>query len=177
MVDAVYPFFRSDVMKSCHHGSSNVTDEFLQAVHPAAYVISSGETGGHVHPRPDLLGRLGRQGRGDSPLILSTELQRATREDADKKLLRRLERNIAYKVRNNGDIKKKVQLEKKDQQIAVDLKTLGRSNVDVDGTIYIKTDGTRLIAAFKKETNPEKGKWFYFEYKVIDKELVLQKRG
>ena len=30
-------------------GSSDVTDEFLEAVNPAAFVISSGDEEGHVH--------------------------------------------------------------------------------------------------------------------------------
>ncbi|HSW04912.1 hypothetical protein, partial [Aquabacterium sp.] len=32
--------FQSDVMKSCHHGATDVTDEFLQAVNPFAFVVS-----------------------------------------------------------------------------------------------------------------------------------------
>ena len=50
--------FGVDLMKTCHHGASDVTDEFLEATAPAAYVVSSGDEEGHVHPRPDLLGLL-----------------------------------------------------------------------------------------------------------------------
>lgn len=172
MVETAKQFLRSDVMKSCHHGSSDVTDEFLKAVDSSAFVVSSGETGGHVHPRPDLLGRLGRHGRGEAPIILSTELQRSTREKQDAALLKRLKRNIAYKVKHNSNPQKAEKIAEKDTEIADDLKTLGRSNVDVDGTIYVKTDGQKLIAAFKKETNSLKDKWFYFEYRIVNRELV-----
>ena len=51
---------------------------------------------------------------------------------------------------------------------------LGRSNVTVYGTIYLKTDGERLIAAFRIETRSELKKWFTFEYEFdADGELRL----
>jgi hypothetical protein len=81
----------SDVMKSCHHGSADVTNEFLCAVSPFAFAVSSGDEESHVHPRPDLLGRLGRYGRGEAPLILCTEILRSSREKEDQKQLRRLQ--------------------------------------------------------------------------------------
>ncbi len=153
--------FGADVMKACHHGSEKVTDAFLATVNPACFVISSGEDGGHVHPRPDLLGRLGKQGRGDSPVLLSTELQRFTREKEDRELVDELVADIdgldgeptaAWKE----SVRKRIE-------------ELGRTNVSVYGTIYVKTDGKRLIAAFKKETDSEKDMWFYFQY-VFDAE-------
>src|SRR5690606_27810424 len=70
----------ADVMKCCHHGAADVTDEFIRAVNPFAYVVSSGDEESHAHPRPDLLGRLGKLGRGNAPLILCTEILRSTRE-------------------------------------------------------------------------------------------------
>ena len=44
------------------------------------------------------------------------------------------------------------------------------------GAIYLKTDGQRLITAFKKEDKSDKDKWFYFEYRIIDGKLVLVPR-
>ena len=43
---------------------------------------------------------------------------------------------------------------------------LAKTNVEVYGSIYVKTDGERLIAAFKIESNSPKKKWFYFEYSI-----------
>ena len=65
------------MMKCCHHGSADVTEEFLEATEPAAYVVSSGDEESHVHPRPDLLGLLGKKGRGIRPLVLCTEILRS----------------------------------------------------------------------------------------------------
>lgn len=159
MVEDAQEWFRSDVMKVCHHGSEKVTDEFIRAVYPTCFIISSGDEEGHVHPRPDLLGRLGKLGRSGSPVILSTELQRSTREREDQKIVDRLKKNVK-KFRTIADEK----LEEHAKGVEEDINRLGRTNVSVFGSIYIKTDGERLIAAFKNEADSETKKWFYFEY-------------
>lgn len=43
---------------------------------------------------------------------------------------------------------------------------LARSNVEVYGAIYLKTDGKRLLTAFKIESDPPTKKWFWFEYEL-----------
>lgn len=166
MVDTVAQRFRSDIMKVCHHGSEKVTDAFLEAVNPACFVISSGDSEGHVHPRPDLLGRLGRAGRGTSPVLLSTELQRSTREMADRRLIDKVERAVKKLAAAPS-----VALV---EEIKEDLETLRKTNVDVYGAIYLKTDGERLITAFKIEASSDTDKWFYYEYALTPGgELVL----
>jgi beta-lactamase superfamily II metal-dependent hydrolase len=156
MVAAASGVFRSDVMKVCHHGSEKVTDAFLECVDAAAFVISSGDEEGHVHPRPDLLGRLGSFGRGPAPVLLSTELQRSTRELEDEQIVARLKADIA---RLASQPTPELQA-----SILSNVELLGRTNVAVWGTIYVKTDGQHLIAAFKKESRSETDKWFAFEY-------------
>jgi len=42
---------------------------------------------------------------------------------------------------------------------------LGRSNVEVYGAIYLKTDGERLMTAFRIETGSQTKKWFSFRYR------------
>ena len=157
--------FKSDVLKVCHHGAADVTDEFLSAVNPAAFVISSGDQEGHVHPRPDLLGRLGRNGRGFSPVLLSTELQRSTREREDEDLAIELQDLVAKQVQGPATAPRTV-------RIANLIRELARTNVEVDGAIYLKTDGERLITAFRNEVNSEKEKWFYFRYKIENGMLI-----
>ncbi len=158
--------FRSEVMKVCHHGSEKVTDEFMQVVNPACFVISSGDEEGHVHPRPDLLGKLGKFGRGAAPVILSTELQRSTREFENYKMVKDLKTKVATLVNNPGDDELK-------KEILEQIDLLGKTNVSVYGAIYLKTDGERLITAFKFEELSDKKKWFYYEYK-IDEEGELE---
>lgn len=164
MVTQANEWFGADVIKVCHHGSEKVTNAFMAAVNPAVFVISSGDQEGHVHPRPDLLGRLGRFGRGESPVLLSTELQRSTREREDQKLVARLLREIDT-LTNNPTDKLKLSIQEKIRQLA-------RTNVDVYGAIYVKTDGERLITAFKIESDSDTKKWFYFEY-ILDSNGIL----
>ena len=164
MVTQANEWFGADVMKVCHHGSEKVTNAFMAAVNPAAFVISSGDQEGHVHPRPDLLGRLGRFGRGESPVLLSIELQRSTREREDQKLVKRLLREIDTLTTNPTD-ELKLSIREK-------IRKLARTNVEVYGAIYVKTDGKRLITAFKIESESDTKKWFYFEY-TLDSNGVL----
>jgi len=78
------------------------------------------------------LGRLGKFGRGESPVILSTELQRSTREREDKKLVDQLQKDIKELASNPSD--------ELQQSISEDIRTLAKTNVDVYGAIYLKVD-------------------------------------
>lgn len=76
-----------DVAKGCHHGSEDITIEFVSAMKARATVISSGDNEEHSHPRPLVMGasaRYGREpkdirGRTMPPLLYSTELARSTK--------------------------------------------------------------------------------------------------
>jgi hypothetical protein len=148
--------FRSEVLKVCHHGSEKVTNAFLEAVNPACFIISSGDQEGHVHPRPDLLGRLGRFGRGQAPVLLATELQRSTRELESQAEVQSIRDDIASLAANPTDALR--------DRLQDDVTRLARTNVEVYGAIYVKTDGERLITAFKLEEPSPTKRWFYFEY-------------
>ena len=76
--------FECDVAKSCHHGSADVSYDFLQRLRPAVTVISSGDNEGHDHPRPNIVAASAttgffQQNNDDliTPLIFSTELARS----------------------------------------------------------------------------------------------------
>ena len=76
--------FQCDVAKACHHGSDDVSYEFLSAMRPAATVISSGDNEGHDHPRPAIVAASATTGyleisadRILTPLVYSTELARS----------------------------------------------------------------------------------------------------
>ncbi|MEM9501766.1 MAG: hypothetical protein AAF941_07960 [Pseudomonadota bacterium] len=169
MVVLASDHFRSEIMKACHHGSADVTDEFLEAVNPAAFVISSGDEENYVHPRPDLLGRLGKKGRGTAPVLLSTELQRSWRQEEAEEQVSAIKRQVRDLHRQPDD-------HLRDALLAA-IEDLGGSNVAVDGAIYVKTDGHRLIAAFKKESRSETDRWFYYEYRIVNDRLILVPRG
>ncbi len=80
--------FACDVAKGCHHGSEDVSVAFLQAVHAAATVISSGDNEGHAHPRPAAVAACALTGfvqidteRDEllTPIVYSTEVERSVR--------------------------------------------------------------------------------------------------
>ncbi|NIX54657.1 MAG: hypothetical protein GWN14_01615 [candidate division Zixibacteria bacterium] len=99
-------------------------------------------------------------------MLLSTELQRSTREREDRNLVRRLLREVGDLAEGPDD-----DLEK---SIKDGIKELAKTNVSVYGAIYLKTDGKRLITAFKIEAGSDLDKWFYFEYAIDPSgELVL----
>ena len=157
--------FRSDVMKSCHHGATDVTDEFLQAVHPFAFVVSSGDEESYVHPRPDLLGRLGKQGRGEAPLLLCTELLRSTREREEEGQLARLRQlndDIADPATKPEDLPELVKKRDDIQQ------ALARRNVEVYGAITLRTDGRHLVLAFRNEEDRTTDRWQTYWFRHED---------
>lgn len=76
--------FKCDVAKACHHGSDDVSFAFLQAMEPAATVISSGDDEGHDHPRAAIVAASGVTGylaieddEVQTPLVYCTELARS----------------------------------------------------------------------------------------------------
>ena len=90
-------FLEVDIAKSCHHGSADFTSEFLRVLNPIATIISSGDEESYAHPRPDTLGTIGKYGRGERPLIFSTELARSGKEVID-----------LNKIKNEADRKERV---------------------------------------------------------------------
>ncbi|MEO0439876.1 MAG: hypothetical protein AAF067_03260 [Pseudomonadota bacterium] len=171
MVETAREHLSSDVMKACHHGASDVTDEFLSAVAPAAFVISSGDQdANYVHPRPDLLGRLGKFGSGHAPVLLSTELQRSTRDIDNRELVSKLEKDIEKLVDcdidAHADPDFSAERQKKLQKLLEKFGSLALPSVAVDGAIYVKTDGNLLITAFKKESQSQTNKWFWYAYRL-----------
>lgn len=75
--------FRVDAAKACHHGASEFTVDFMDAVKPYATVFSSGDNENYAHPRADALGCAGKYSRGSRPLVFSTELARSMKSADD----------------------------------------------------------------------------------------------
>ena len=158
--------FSSDVVKACHHGSHDVSFQFLQHINAAATVISSGDNESHAHPTANLLSMSALSGyRVDgndtikSPLIFSTEIARSVRigspisgrlkhpteEDPDNTIhfddisdLR-----LTYDRADSGDLNREIRS-----------KTLNKLSL-IDGIVYglvnIRTDGQKILFAIRKE--------------------------
>lgn len=68
---------QAEVLKVPHHGSDDVSRDFLVAVNPVVSVISAGddsERNDYMHPRASLLGALAHASRDPVPLIFVTDL-------------------------------------------------------------------------------------------------------
>ena len=157
--------FDVDLMKSCHHGSADVTEGFLKANSASAFVISSGDDEGYVHPRPDLLGLLGKAGIGPRPLLLSTELLRSTRERENPKIRKDLEA-ITSKIETEivkGAAADQVLLKELQSKRKKLRDEIFKRNVGVYGAVNLRTDGTTAVIAFRKEKAPPTSRWFFYE--------------
>lgn len=160
--------FGTDIAKACHHGSSDVLDSFLLAINPLATVISSGDNESYSHPRPDALGAYGKCGRGDRPLIFSTELARSTNE-------------FSYPIKFYGVLK---QLEERMNELTdpkakeiyrLRMENLRDSNVAKYGLITVRTDGEKVIIAQKLEqSRGSHKKWDIYELKWNEKMRVFE---
>lgn len=69
--------FKVTVAKSCHHGSSDFSIDYLKKVKPYVNIVSSGDNKSFDHPTADAIGAAAHWTRGTNPLFFSTELGRA----------------------------------------------------------------------------------------------------
>jgi beta-lactamase superfamily II metal-dependent hydrolase len=155
--------FQCDVAKACHHGSDDVSYEFLSAMRPAATVISSGDNEGHDHPRPAIVAASATTGYLQitddhlvTPLVYSTELARSINLGKPTKMT--VPGNSGATVVEGGALAA-VKVEAKvtkagDLQPTTVTKALGDTYL-VAGLIYglvnVRTDGAKILCATLNE--------------------------
>ena len=67
----------AEILKAPHHGSADFDFTALKAMRPVVSVISSGDESAdkeHIHPRATLVSALGKVSRGETGIVLCTEL-------------------------------------------------------------------------------------------------------
>ncbi|RPI44343.1 MAG: hypothetical protein EHM59_13090 [Betaproteobacteria bacterium] len=153
--------FACDVAKSCHHGSDDVSFDFLATMKASATIISSGDSEQHAHPRPAVVSASAVTGNVKvdadelhTPLIYSTEISRSVRvgridslamngNALDEAGLIAAKARVGYKEVNAGDLKP-----------ANGTRRLAGSYV-VTGVVYglvnVRTDGERILCATLNE--------------------------
>jgi beta-lactamase superfamily II metal-dependent hydrolase len=173
LVAAARPVFECDVAKACHHGSADMTDVFLRALNALVTVVSSGDEESYAHPRSDTLGALGRYGRGRRPLIFSTELARSSPERIERAKeiredfteARDASEEAAAGVATGllaGAVEK---LAKARTRFADLLERYVQRSVGVYGAINLRTDGRRLVMAYRIEKPRDPGrKWDVYAF-------------
>ncbi|QJP13586.1 MBL fold metallo-hydrolase [Starkeya sp. ORNL1] len=162
--------FQCDVAKACHHGSEDVSYAFLQAMAPAATIISSGDGEGHDHPKPRVVAASGAVGHLSieddeiiTPLVYSTELARSVSignpkalriSDPDSDQEQRIEANELQRVTIEFTETKPGALRPAKKQ-----RVLSRTKL-VAGLIYglvnVRTDGDTILTATMNEGD---GSW------------------
>ncbi len=154
--------FAADVAKGCHHGSEDISLDFVKAMQARATVISSGDNEDYSHPRPLVLGASARYGRESKsnrnetmpPLLYSTELSRsvelayvkAVRVDPDGSG----GAPAANVNLNNTQIKADVS--------GADFRFLTDVPISQDlvyGLVNVRTDGTHILCATMEESGNE----------------------
>ena len=67
----------AEIVKAPHHGSADFDFKALKAMRPVVSLISSGDESAdkeHIHPRATLVSALGKVSRGETGIVLCTEL-------------------------------------------------------------------------------------------------------
>lgn len=157
LIQAARSVFEVDVAKSCHHGSADVSETFLRCVNAAATVISSGDNEPHAHPRSDTLGLVGKSSRGRRPLIFCTELSRSGKpkfDTSDKRIEELVDKRRVLKDMANNDPGRDA-LKKQIENLE---RLLGRA-VATYGAIQLRTDGERVVLAYKLEESTAAKGW------------------
>ncbi|UJS21986.1 MAG: MBL fold metallo-hydrolase [Candidatus Brocadia sp.] len=156
--------FGCDIAKACHHGSADLFIPFLKSIHPIATVVSSGDDEPHAHPRADALGAMGRCGRGERPLIFSTELSRSAKESIKHpNVLREQLAALLKRITDAKTDKQRALAQKKFDEATANLDR----SVAVFGAINLRTDGRKVVMAYKLEqSTPSKG-WDIYQMEPI----------
>ncbi len=168
--------FECDVAKACHHGSGDVSYEFLSKLKPSVTVISSGDNESHDHPKPDIVAASALTGNVSvvddvvvTPLVYSTELSRSialghvtkvdTAVDGEPPQsisgAKLKDVKVTYKVKMAGDRNPRTRS-----------RAINRKPV-VAGLIYglvnVRTDGKTILCATLDE---KKNVWNYKTFKA-----------
>jgi hypothetical protein len=174
LIEAARPWFESDIAKACHHGSADTLLPLIKSINPIATIISSGDDEPYAHPRADALGAIAKCSRGDRPLLLSTELARSSKElikypEALREQLRDLAAKIAAALSDEDRDRAQAKFEAK-------IAELDRS-VAVYGAINLRTDGEKVVLAYKLERSTPARGWDIYQLEPdAEGELVYKSR-
>ena len=154
--------FECDVAKACHHGSEDVSYKFLQAMRPAATIISSGDNEGHDHPRPSILaasattGYLQLDDQDDdllTPLVYSTELGRSVDLGFPSKFEEKdPDGNVTNSITGAALDRSTIHLTSA-KKTEVDLKYAMVVGGLIYGLVNVRTDGEKILCATLDESD------------------------
>ena len=168
--------FECDVAKACHHGSGDVSMRFLEAMKPACTIISSGDSEGHDHPRPNIVAASGLTGfrkvKKDklvTPLVFSTELARSIalgkvhqldRLDAGDNVTEKIKGENLGRIRTRYKVTMAGDRAPKSGSARVDKRRIAAATTY--GLINVRTDGRTVLCA---ALNEKSFKWNASDFK------------
>ncbi len=156
LVAAARTTFGCDIAKACHHGSADTLLAFMRSINPVATVVSSGDDEPYAHPRADALGAIAKCSRGNRPLILSTELARSSKELIKQPgVLRQQLKDLSDQIDAEDNATKKAGLRTKYHKLVDQLER----SVAVYGAINLRTDGNKVVLAYKLERSTPSNGW------------------
>jgi hypothetical protein len=139
----------AEILKAPHHGSADFDLNALKAMRPVVSLISSGDESPakeHIHPRATLVSALGKVSRGDTGIVLCTELAAFfAKRDQSR------ERPLIAKFYDGDDAITRADLRKfystsprsqEDEKALPSYFGFERTNF---GIIHIRTDGERVL--------------------------------
>jgi hypothetical protein len=139
----------AEIVKAPHHGSADFDFEALKAMRPVVSVISSGDESAqkeHIHPRATLVSALGKASRGETGIVLCTELAAFfTKRDHSHERARIAKYYVGDEPITREDLRKfyGARLRTGDDEKALPAYFgFERTNF---GIIHIRTDGERVL--------------------------------
>ena len=141
----------AEILKAPHHGAADFDFNALKAMRPVVSLISSGDESAnkeHIHPRATLVSALGKVSRGDTGIVLCTELAAffAMRAHSHQRprIAKFYDGDEATTI-TRADLRKfynATRRSKEDEEALPSFFAFERTNF---GIIHIRTDGERVL--------------------------------
>jgi beta-lactamase superfamily II metal-dependent hydrolase len=139
----------AEIVKAPHHGSADFDLRALKAMKPVVSLISSGDESAdkeHIHPRATLVSALGKVSRGETGIVLCTELAAffAKRDYSHERALiaKFYEGNAAITRKDLRDFYGIIPRRDEDEKALPSFYGFERTNF---GIIHVRTDGERVL--------------------------------
>lgn len=121
------------VFKAPHHGSHEFSSHLFSAINPMITVVSSGEVPDHGHPRANFIGAIGLVGRGNAPLVFSTEIAALFVDAGDAEAVNHTDMDTSFGTLNYSDSIANTEARLRFKKL-------------LPGIINVRTDGNQIYA-------------------------------
>lgn len=163
--------FQAHIFKANHHGSQDFCPEFLKRISPSISIVSAGYAYNYGHPRANLLGSLGRYSSTEKPILFITKILGTYKKFSSEYMKGILKENAKSIIQKFKDFLYLFASEERKR------KFLNLSNniyvKSKDGSICIRTDGTRVVASRVLEVkNAQDKRLESYEFKIKGGELI-----